>query len=117
MEALRSNTPLRVDGDGAQTRDFVHVSDVILANVFCMEHKEKFDGATYDVGTGIETSISQIREYINNNFEVLWNEVPSRHGDIKNSCANTKPLKEIGWAAKTIPEEGIKNCFQSIMAP
>jgi UDP-glucose 4-epimerase len=111
MEAMRWETPLRIDGDGLQTRDFIHVDDIISANIFCMNHEEKFNGSTYDVGTGVETSIAQIRDYIDNRFSILWNEMPTREGDIRFSCANVEPLKQMGWSAQINIENGLKDCF------
>lgn len=111
MEALRWGTPLRMDGDGTQTRDFIHVDDIISANIFCMEHEENFAGATYDVGTGVETPIEQIRKYIDSLSPVAWKEMPHREGDIEFSCANIAPLKELGWSAQTDIKNGLKDCF------
>ena len=111
MDALRAGRRLRIDGDGLQTRDFIHVDDIISANIFCMEHTENFNGANYDVGTGAETSIDYIRQYINQNIQALWSEEPERRGDIRFSCADTAPLKELGWSAQIDIENGLKSCF------
>ncbi len=62
MEMIKQNKPLRIDGDGTQTRDFVHVDDIIGANIFCMSQDRDFNGATCDVGTGTETSLTQLSE-------------------------------------------------------
>ena len=29
MEKIRQNAPLRIDGDGTQSRDFIHVDDIV----------------------------------------------------------------------------------------
>ena len=76
-----------------------------------MEHTENFNGANYDVGTGAETSIDYIRQYINQNIQALWSEEPERRGDIRFSCADTAPLKELGWSAQIDIENGLKSCF------
>lgn len=111
MEAHRAHQKLRIDGDGLQTRDFIHVDDIISANIFCMNYSENFNGANYDVGTGTETSIDHIRQYINKRMQTQWLETPERQGDIKSSCANTVPLKEMGWSAQIDIENGLENCF------
>lgn len=111
MDALRSGRRLRIDGDGLQTRDFIHVDDIISANIFCMTHDENFNGANYDVGTGTETSIDYIRQYINQNVRALWSEEPEREGDIRFSCADVAPLKELGWSAQIDIKNGLKSCF------
>ena len=47
-----------INGDGEQTRDFVHVSDVVAANVAVIDDVS-FGGA-FNVGTGVETSINAL---------------------------------------------------------
>jgi UDP-glucose 4-epimerase len=111
MEMLKQNKALRIDGDGTQTRDFIHVDDVIDANIFCMNYKNQFNGAVYDVGTGIETSLNKIKHEIEKIKEVDWNEGPSRPGDIQNSIADIHNLKDRGWKAKITIEEGLRDCF------
>ena len=111
MAAHRAHQKLRIDGGGLQTRDFIHVDDIISANIFCMNYSENFNGANYDVGTGTETSIDHIRQYVNKRMQTQWLETPERQGDIKSSCANTVPLKEMGWSAQIDIENGLENCF------
>ena len=111
MEMLKQNKALRIDGDGTQTRDFIHVDDIIDANIFCMNYKNQFNGAVYDVGTGIETSLNKIKYEIEKIKEVDWNEGAPRHGDIQNSIADIHNLKDRGWKAKITIEEGLRDCF------
>jgi len=111
MESLRDGRQLRIDGDGLQTRDFIHVDDIIAANIFCMEHNEKFNGANYDVGTGVETSIDYVRQHINQHAHALWSEEPEREGDIKFSCAKVQALKDLGWSAQIDIKNGLESCF------
>jgi UDP-glucose 4-epimerase len=49
-------------GDGTQTRDFVHVSDVVAA---CMAALQYNGVGAFNVGTGIETNINQVFGHIN----------------------------------------------------
>jgi len=111
MEMIRQNKSLRIDGDGSQTRDFVHVDDIIDANIFCMNHEEKFNGEFFDVGTGTETSLNKVKTEIEKIKSVQWEIAPSRKGDVKNSIANIEKLKERGWTAQISIEEGLKRCF------
>tara|TARA_R110000824_G_scaffold363947_2_gene552298 strand:- start:4716 stop:5561 length:846 start_codon:yes stop_codon:yes gene_type:complete len=111
MEMLRHRTPLRFDGAGTQTRDFVHIDDIISANIFCMEHKREFAGACYDVGTGVETDLNYIRSYITKRGSTEWHDLPERPGDIQSSRANIEELKELGWTSQIEISEGLKECF------
>src|SRR5437879_2389119 len=56
-ELLLSGRPPVIRGDGRQTRDFIHVSDVADANVRAL--RSEVDGAL-NIGTGIETSVAQV---------------------------------------------------------
>ena len=111
IEMLKQNKPLRLDGDGTQTRDFIHVDDIVDANIFCMNDENQFGGQAYDVGTGIETSLNKIKNEIEKIRNVEWELGPSRLGDIQNSIANIGPLKDRGWQAKITIEEGPRGCF------
>lgn len=54
LNRLLSGEVPTINGDGLQTRDYVHVSDVVKANLAAAGRK---GFATYNVGTGIESSV------------------------------------------------------------
>jgi len=88
---------LTVVGDGKQTRDFVHVSDIASANLTVAENDADLYGMVYNVGTGIETSILAIAEMISDKIEYL----PPRPAEARRSLANVSKIKNIyGWQAK-----------------
>ena len=111
MEMIRQNRSLRIDGDGSQTRDFIHVDDIVDANIFCMKHPKKFDGQACDVGTGIQTSLNELKEKIDKLLDLRWEYTPARTGDIANSVADIGPLEKLGWRATKDITEGLINCF------
>lgn len=57
--SLKNDEPLRIYGDGEQTRDFTYVKDVARITVDCMINEEGF-GKVYNVGFGKETSINDL---------------------------------------------------------
>ena len=57
MNRLLSGQDAVVNGDGGQTRDFVHVADVVAANQAAF--LRRVDGV-YNVGTGVETSVREL---------------------------------------------------------
>jgi UDP-glucose 4-epimerase len=89
IENIKNNKPLRLDGDGSQTRDFIHVDDIVGANVHCMNYKQDFKGEVYDVGTGCSQSLIEIKKYFDNIFDVKWDIGSARSGDIKHSKATS----------------------------
>jgi len=61
-EQAADGGPLTVHGDGTQTRDFVHVDDVVRAN--CLAATTDATGRAYNVGTGTSVSIRELAELV-----------------------------------------------------
>jgi len=112
MEMIEKNKPLRIDGDGEQTRDFVHVEDIVSANIFCMNYRENFKGKWFNVGSGTSVPLNHIKRFIDENYDVLWNHKPERVGDVKHTLANIEELKNLGWEPKISIQEGLTRCFK-----
>ncbi len=108
---LNKITPY-ITGDGEQRRDMLHVEDAVLANVFAMEYEGRFDGQAFDVGTGENLSLNEIKDIILSLHGGLsFNYVDARLGEIMISKAETNKLKELGWTASIPLADGIKKCF------
>jgi len=60
-KAEAEGKPIRIDGDGTQTRDFIHVDDVVRAFSLAVETPEAA-GQTMDICTGIQTPIIEAAE-------------------------------------------------------
>jgi UDP-glucose 4-epimerase len=114
LEKIRNHAPLRLDGDGTQTRDFIHVDDIVSANIHCMNYKKNFNGESYDVGTGHAHSLMELKGYFDNIFDVIWDIQPERAGDIKNSRADTSKLNGIGWRAQIDLKTGLRRCVANV---
>ena len=54
------NQPLTITGDGKQRRDFVSVEDVVAANLRAMNDNGVLSGDVYNIGSGVDYSISEI---------------------------------------------------------
>ena len=109
--AHRNNKPFVIYGDGQQTRDFVHVEDVVDCNMFCMNHKDKFKGIALDVGAGVSTSLNQLKDVISTIQNCEWFYKEARTGDIKDSRANTELLNKMGWHPTIEVMNSIKQIF------
>lgn len=114
MEMIRQNKPLRLDGDGEQTRDFIYVDDIVSANLFCMNYDGQLKGSTLDIGTGRSISLNYVKNYINSVCDVEWDYQPPRTGDIRNSKADITKISSLGWSSKINIDEGLEKCFQSV---
>ena len=104
-----ANKPLTIVGNGNQTRDFVHVFDVVDALVQSAQKGKK--GETYNVGGGKEISVNLIAKIIGGS-KVF---VPKRPGEPDRSLANISKIKlDINWEPKISIEQGIKMLLQKI---
>jgi len=115
MEFIRQGKNPFITGDGEQKRDMSHLEDVVSANIFAMEYEGEFSGANYDVGTGDNVSLNQIRDIVLECFEdVKFDYVESRTGDVMVTKANMMPLKQLGWAPKHNIKDGIRECYEKL---
>jgi UDP-glucose 4-epimerase len=105
-------------GDGQQSRDFVHVSDVVNANMLAVQ-RESAETRTFNVGTGKSLSLLGLLEIIEHKlgYSLPANFFPSCPGDIRHSFANLDHAKlQLGYNPQTDFETGIHDFIQSIQA-
>jgi dTDP-L-rhamnose 4-epimerase len=94
----RAGKPLVIYEDGRQTRDFVHIQDVVDAN-FCVLEKGS-DYEAFNVGSGTTTNVLEYAELI---MRTLGSEtqvvIPGQYriGDNRHSVSNIEKLKKLGW--------------------
>ena len=112
IEMIRQGKPLRIDGDGEQTRDLVHVEDIAEANIFCMNYEGRFDGKWLNVGSGKAVSMNYIKNFIDQYNNVKWNHAPARLGDVRHTLADISELQKLGWEPKVSIDEGLARCFK-----
>ena len=109
--------PLTIVGNGKQTRDFIHVYDVVDAIAKIIKVK-KTDGQVYNLGSGKETNVNYIAKLISN-YKI---HIPKRPGEPDRSKADIKKLKKIiNWSPKVNIKEGVsmlqKNLSEWSSAP
>lgn len=84
---------LTIVGDGLQRRDFIHVYDVVDANIRVSQNINCF-GQTYNVGSGTSYSVLDIAKSISSNYE----HIAPRLGEARNTNADYLKLNtETGW--------------------
>ena len=108
IEQARAGEPITVHGDGEQTRDFVHVSDVVDANLAAATTDHT--GRAYNIGTGTSTSIRElaelIRRTVGSESEIVHTD--ARPGDVRRSEAAIGRAREDLHYEPTVPlDEGI----------
>jgi nucleoside-diphosphate-sugar epimerase len=100
----------RIYGDGGQTRDFIHVSDVVTANLRALETKRGI-GEAFNIGTGQATNIKGLHGLLAgllNRSDISPVYTDARPGDIKHSYANVAKAKDVlGFQAKIELKPGV----------
>jgi len=112
MHFIKEGKTPFITGDGEQRRDMVHVDDVVSANIFAMEHKGKFKGQHYDIGTGNNISLNEIKSIVKKYHDIEFEFKKARPGEVLLTKANTKPLEDLGWRHSISIEKGLKRCFK-----
>ncbi|MBM3887290.1 NAD-dependent epimerase/dehydratase family protein [Candidatus Dependentiae bacterium] len=96
-ENLRTSTPITIYGDGLQTRDFIHVTKVVDANLAAgmqLHHT----GEIINVASGSSINLLELIAQLENELginNVAVEYKPTRSGDIKNSAASNKKLQNL----------------------
>jgi UDP-glucose 4-epimerase len=109
MAARRRGEPLQIHGDGEQTRDFTHVSDIVAANVLAMDAKIA-DGRAINIGAGHNVSVNRIADLIGGPRIQL----EGRKGDMRDTLADTSEAARIlGWHPRVSVEDGVKRLLQA----
>jgi UDP-glucose 4-epimerase len=106
MGALRDGGAPRIYGDGRQTRDYVHVADVVRAMLAALEA----DGGVFNVGTGVETSVLDLSEAIARvtGIERAPTFAPARQGELQRSVLDvSRAARELGWRAERSLDSGL----------
>lgn len=106
-----ANQGVKIFGDGEQTRDFVHVSDVVEANILAGTRPFDIDYSVFNVGRGQQTSLNQIVEALRG---LTGNDVPvtyedERTGDIRHSVADISRIRsQLGFKPFVDLESGLE---------
>lgn len=112
MSWALSSEPFIIYGDGSQTRDFVHVRDVAEA-IYCAASSPS--SGTYNIGTGKETSISDLTREVASAAGIPPRTVnmPARKGEILRSCADIGlAMEKLSWEPAIELKEGIRSTFR-----
>lgn len=96
---------LEITGDGEQSRDFTHVSDIVRGLIAAM--KSEVSGAI-DLCTGKNWTLNQVAEMFGGEVRYL----PERPGDVKHIRQDPKPALELlDWKYSVELPYGIQDCL------
>jgi len=116
ISCLTKDRSLVIFGDGEQTRDFVHVQDVVEANMLALKN-EGVVGEVFNVATGVATTINQLASVFlttSNKTHLKMVHSESRKGDIEHSVADISKAKgKLHYDSKVLLKDGLEELTKS----
>ena len=114
LKNISKDVPIEIFGDGVQSRDFVHVSDVIQAFYCAIRNIETKRGEVYNIGSGTATSINELASLLisskGKDLQVIHK--PALEGEIKDSKADISLAEnDIGYS----PQVSLSNGLTSLV--
>lgn len=100
----KSGKPLMITGDGRQTRDFTHVSDVVRANLLAMQSLRVGHGEIINIGAGQNISIGKLAKLIGGPVKHIAARLEPKDTLADNMLAR----RLLGWKPQVKTEDGIK---------
>lgn len=111
--------PLTVFGDGLQTRDYIHVSDVVdavwLTATGELPAAERLDARAFNIGTAVGTSVLDIASHLQRaaRTDLPVEFAPNRRGEQQESfIAIDKAGKLLDWQPKIALPDGLASTFE-----
>lgn len=115
MQLATEGKPLGIDWDGLQSRDFVHVSDVVQANLLAIQ--KGVPGEIYNVASGqtytLLTLANTIEEVSGRKLQRVSR--PKRPGDVHESSADISKIRALGFTPRVTLKEGLTQMWEEKM--
>ncbi|MFW6195527.1 MAG: NAD-dependent epimerase/dehydratase family protein [Chloroflexota bacterium] len=112
MKDVLEGRGITIHGDGTQTRDFIHVSDLSRAVICALESEAS--GEVFQIATGIETSIRELAALLQDvaGRDLNIDHGDSRQGDVdRNVSVVAKARDVLGWAPQISLVDGLKDTW------
>jgi UDP-glucose 4-epimerase len=106
IKQRKNGDPITIYGDGNQTRDFIHVDDVVRANLLAMESSRVGQGEVFNIGSGERYSMNEIARIVGGDVKYF----EARKGEARHTLADISITKEILCWEPAIPfSEGLRD--------
>ncbi|WP_053972475.1 SDR family oxidoreductase [Mangrovimonas sp. ST2L15] len=110
MQALKTNKPPKINGDGEQTRDFTYVANAVQANVKGLFASKEAANEVFNVACGERISVNTLwhtlKEAAESELEAIYG--PPRMGDVRDSLADiSKGQRLLGYEPEVTVKEGL----------
>jgi UDP-glucose 4-epimerase len=113
---LLKHQDLTIFGDGEQRRDFVHVSDIVQANLLSLKNDNAV-GQIFNVGSGRGTSVNELAQLLTSKLypQARVNHEEMRTEELRYSIANISKIESLlGYAPQTNFEAQIPDVVEYI---
>lgn len=112
VNRLRSGQPPVIDGQGEQSMDFIHVTDIARGVVAALECER--DNVPVNLGTGIDTSVAQLARIL---IDAVGADVEPQFNPrevlVSRRAADTARAREVlGWEAEIPVREGMRELVE-----
>lgn len=102
---------IRINGNGKQTRDFIHISDITNANIYAL-HQQVI--GEFNISTGRQSSVNRLYNIISDltGNKTKKSYVPLLYPEVTSSQLSSQKFHaQTGWSADVDVENGLKETF------
>lgn len=115
LSRVKNNKPPLINEDGEQTRDFIHIKDMVkICELALVKNEANYE--TFNVGSGMPTTINEVAEVCIKLYKSrLKTELTGkfRSFDVRHCFADTSKMKRLlGYTPKISFSEGMKDVFE-----
>jgi len=116
IDGLLNNTPVYINGDGEQSRDFTFVENAVQGNIKAMFCEEKeAPGKVFNIALGDKISVNQLfntlKKITGSSLSPTYRE--ERRGDVKNSLADISKARTIlRYSPSVIVDDGLRKTVE-----
>ncbi len=117
IRALLQGKEISVFGDGLQSRDFTYVSDIVEANLLCMDKAP--EGESFNIGGGSRTTLLEVFDILG---EIAGKKPSLRFEtvekvDVRHTWADMSKARDVlGYRPTVSPKEGLSKQFEWLKA-
>lgn len=121
LAAIVDNRPVAIFGDGSSTRDYVHIADVMQANILAAVNGTSGKTGIYNIGSGKRTALTELYSTLyrvakggDRDSAPVPEFLAERLGDIRHSAGDISKAKdELGYTPQVALEPGLKEMFNA----
>ena len=114
FQAAMDSQPLRIHGDGEQTRDYTYVDDAVSATLVAAV-SPRATGQVYNIGTGRETSVNRLARVV---LDIVGGHSEPEHVDVRDidnirrRAVNIERIRrELRWTPAVTLEDGMRRTY------